>query len=187
MKNFRKNFLELEIAGKVAYPISNTMKKFLIGLLLFAAVFADLGPGPSPPDITLNLIKAGSPYTGNVTVTFLCKGANSSEPRGAVEPYNVELSCTKGKCVAGNWYYKFNPCFYGNGSFEIESEGRKVVTDEVSFEKEGGTYDFTVDVETGNINETGNMNSSSYSQIPNCPSSFILLSIPALAAFFARK
>ena len=130
------------------------MKKtfVLLALCLFAApfAFADVGPGPDPPQITVNLVANHQPYTGSATATFLCSDVNSSDNAitSPVAPHNVELSCANGKCVNDGWYYKFNPCFYSKGKISVQAEGKTTVSPEYSFESPG-SYILYADVAGG--------------------------------------
>ncbi|MBI4399714.1 hypothetical protein HY570_03100 [Candidatus Micrarchaeota archaeon] len=148
-------------------------------LLLVSPVLADFGPSPERPVIEINLFKGTEKYTGTANVTYLCSQATErGEPKNAVKPGDLDLQCSQGKCTNTGWYYKFNPCFTSKGKFQVITEGRSAVTEEVSFESPG-FYSLDVDVETGKINRSDNF------YIP-CITSF--LGILLLSLFvFSRK
>ncbi len=115
--------------------------------------FADAGPGPAPVDFTVDLMKEGKPYVGEAEMAYLCSNATERGLSRGVEPGDVALKCTAGKCINEEWYYKFNPCFYSKGRLEAKVEGQTVTSEEVSLES-GGSYSFNFDVETGEIKQT---------------------------------
>ncbi|MDO8553735.1 MAG: hypothetical protein Q7S22_02925 [Candidatus Micrarchaeota archaeon] len=118
---------------------------------LASVIFADTGPGPASPEIKIKLFDNSKPYTGEATANYLCSLATErGPPKGAVEPGDVQLECANGECSDAGWYYKFNPCFYSEGKFEITTNGKTVITPKVSLENPG-TYSFDVDVGTGKI------------------------------------
>ncbi len=148
----------------------------LIICFLASVIFADVGPGPSAPEVKLNLLENGKPYTGEATANYLCSLATTrGPPTGSVEPGDVQLECANGVCTSSGWYYKFNPCFYSKGKFEITAKGKTVITPEVSVEN-GGPYSFDVDIATGAIANQG----------PQSCLGAILFAIPFLA-IIARK
>lgn len=132
--------------------------------LLFAAlsiplVFADAGPGPAVPKVTIHMMDGGKPAESVTEVTYHCMGVESAET-GAVNPYPVGLQCTKGVCTNdGGWYYKFNPCFnFPEGHLTYEYNGKQVRTENVGSNKSYENHDITVDAPTGQI--SGNVNTT---------------------------
>jgi len=129
-----------------------------IALLLLAVpiAFADVGPGPSPVGVMVKVMKNGAPYTGAVEMTYLCSDATErhATPKGSVDPYDMEMTCSEGSCTRPQ-YYKFNPCFYSKGRFELKADGKTVTSEEVSLESPGG-HDFEMDVANGTLTTGGN-------------------------------
>ena len=95
----------------------NSLAIWIAALLLLAPLaFADIGPGPVAPSIQVNLVENGQPYDGPMMLTFICSAPDASDsPVGQRE---MEFACERKVCTNGNWFYKFNPCFYPeNGKF----------------------------------------------------------------------
>src|SRR4030042_5342999 len=109
-------------------------------MALGGMVFADVGPGPDPIDVAVNVVENGAPYTGAVEMTYLCSDAEvrTTEPKGSVDPYDMVMECEAGECVRGA-YYKFNPCYASKGRFELKVGSNTVTSPEVSLES-AGTY-----------------------------------------------
>ncbi|MEM4366830.1 MAG: hypothetical protein QW035_01720 [Candidatus Anstonellales archaeon] len=128
------------------------MKALLLVLVLLAPAFADIRPGPQKPEIEMKLVKNGQPYKGEVKVTYLCSEQEGRGSDSPVAPYDVELSCSEGKCTNEEWYYKFNPCYYSKGSFLIETPDGPLTTKEMDFTK-GQKYSLEIDVENNSVLE----------------------------------
>ena len=129
----------------------------IVAMLLMPLAFADIGPGPSPVGVMVNVMKDGAPYAGAVEMTYLCSDATerTTEPQGSVEPYDMVMDCNGGSCTRPQ-YYKFNPCFYSKGRFELKAEGKTVTSQEVSLEGPGA-HNYDMDAATGVLtNEAGN-------------------------------
>ena len=85
---------------------------FLLALMVSLS-FADIGPGPDAPAITVTFTKGGEVYTAPISAVWHCNApviGNDTES-GAVGQRNVDLSCQMGVCKNQYWYYKLNPCF----------------------------------------------------------------------------
>jgi len=126
---------------------------FLIALLLaIPLASADVGPGPAVPSIEVNFEKDSQPYTGPLTVIYVCNeplaDPTDSGPMGQRE---VTLACQMGSCTNENWCYKLSPCFDatdGYIKFKQANETDYTTTKNVSFGSKGGTL--RVDLDTGN-------------------------------------
>lgn len=158
------------------------MKKFFaVAFFLFFAVsfsLADAGPGPVPVELSVDLVKGGKPFAGEVEMFYLCSNATTRGLDSGVKPGDLQLNCTGGKCFSDYWYYKFNPCFYSKGRLEAKVGGKTLTSEEISLEA-GGSYSFTFDVESGEAKQTN------YS--PSClPIGLIVLLFAASFAFAAR-
>ncbi len=124
-------------------------------LFVLPLVSADVGPGPSPVGVMVKVMKDGAAYTGTVEMTYLCSNAavRKTVPQSPVEPYDMVMECAGGSCTRPQ-YYKFNPCFYSKGRFELKADGKNVTSSEVSLETPGG-HDFEMDVATGALTTGG--------------------------------
>ena len=141
-------------------------------LLLCALAFADVGPGPAKPDITVTFTKGGAPYSGDTILVFHCLENVSGS--GAVGENEVAFTCSSGVCRNENWFYKFNPCFHPEkGYFMYAAGGDALVrSSEVSFSESG--RDIVINADDGTISKGHN--------ISLCPGSFILLAALSLLA-----
>jgi hypothetical protein len=121
----------------------------LVLMLLVAAVFADIGPGPVHPALKVTLYKGGERYTGEANATYLCSAAKERGiPKGAVEPGDMPLNCGSGYCFVDSWYYKFNPCFASTGRVEVKTPVGSAVSSEFTM-KEGNEYQYDMDIASG--------------------------------------
>jgi hypothetical protein len=104
----------------------------------------------------VKVLKNGQPYTGTVQMTYLCSDATvrKTVPLGSVDPYDMVMECTGASCTRPQ-YYKFNPCFYSKGRFQLAADGKNVTSQEVSLETSGG-HNFEMDVATGALTSGGN-------------------------------
>ncbi|MCI0503988.1 hypothetical protein L0Y65_04720 [Candidatus Micrarchaeota archaeon] len=132
---------------------------FLLLVMAVPLAFADVGPAPSPPRVTVRLMDGGQPASGISLITYHCMGVDDAEP-GSVNPYPVDFPCSSGVCSnSGDWYYKFNPCFkFPEGHFTYQYAGKEVRTEAVGDNKSYDNYDITVDAPTGQV--SGNTGSS---------------------------
>ncbi|VVC02690.1 Uncharacterised protein [Candidatus Burarchaeum australiense] len=181
------------------------MKKFaaIVAIVLLALgglAFADIGPGPDPAYVMVTLTSGGAPYAGEAAMTYLCSKATERKltANNSVEPIDVLMACEAGKCIRGA-YYKFNPCFYSNGSFELAVNGKTVTSREVYLESPGN-YEFSMDVNTGALNASPrNPQPPGPGPAPNpapapwyrryccCSSASVLALLPAFAYMRSRK
>lgn len=121
---------------------------FLV-LCLVALSFADVGPPQTPPSVTVHMVQNGLPETSITNITYHCLGVEN-EGASPVDPSPTRLDCSNGTCTNDNWYYKFNPCFmFPTGYFSYEFGGKRIKTENVSFDREYSAYDITIDAPTG--------------------------------------
>lgn len=122
-------------------------------ILVLPMAFADVGPSPAPPKVTVYLVKDGSPAAGVSEMTYHCTAGEVSETASAVEPYPINLTCSGGTCTNDNgWYYKFNPCFsFPGGYFTYVFDGNNVQTENFSVGGCSSGCVVTVDAPTGQI------------------------------------
>ncbi|MFA5076926.1 MAG: hypothetical protein WC488_00690 [Candidatus Micrarchaeia archaeon] len=159
------------------------MKKLaLLALLLLGTVlFADAGPSPPKPQITVNIEKAGAPYAGALDMVFVCaaEGASNS-PVGERE---INMTCSSGRCTNDDWFYKLNPCYYpdiGYFIYRLPGESNYSLPKTVFSFNESMVYEVKLDVETGN--------SSVAAKGAACPLSLAILAFfSTFAYFYARK
>jgi len=160
------------------------MRNTLVMLALcaiFAATFADIGPGPEKPAISVYLKQNNTPYAGLSSITFVCTepivGNNTELPIG---DRTRDLACSGGTCTNEAWFYKFNPCFYGTGYFTFKSPktGQDVKTEDMNFSK-AGDYTVEVDVDTGKKGMSG--------QTSCTTSAIIALALLSVLGFAARR
>lgn len=130
------------------------MRFFLLAIafaMLAAPVFADVGPGPASPTLSIVLYQNGERFAGDANATYLCSLAKTrGPPSGAVAPGDMPLNCSGGVCVIGNWYYKFNPCFASAGMVQVTTANGTSVSREFTMAT-GGNYGFDMDVDTGRV------------------------------------
>ncbi|MDD5337214.1 MAG: hypothetical protein PHS02_01905 [Candidatus ainarchaeum sp.] len=159
------------------------MKKLalLIIILAGAVIFADAGPSPPKPSITVNLFRSGAPYTGQAELMFVCALENASDsPIGQRE---INMTCSNGKCTNQEWFYKFNPCYYpdvGYFTYRLPGENYSIPKNVFSF-NESVVYEVKLDVGTGD--------SSVAVKGPVCPLSLAILFVlvTAFAYVYPRK
>ncbi len=145
--------------GKIATGIVGIMPAVALLALLLAVqpAFADVGPAPPAPDVTVHLVANGAPEYSVQNVTYHCLGSTLTNVSNAVEPYPVDLQCVAGTCTnEGAWYYKFNPCYnFPAGYFSYVYKGGEVRTATVNISGDYGAYDITVDAPTGQVVGSG--------------------------------
>lgn len=151
------------------------MKNILALLILASVLFADVGPAPVAPDITVVFLKDGNGYAGNISLEYICDEKGQLASWGNTSAF----SCTNGICRNDGWsFYKLSRCYYPKyGHFEYAINGETKRSGTVAFEKEGN-YRVTIDATTGSVKET--IYSSTL-----CPVSLIMLALPLL--FITRK
>jgi len=120
-------------------------------LIVFSFAHADIGPGPSKPDITIWMQEDGATHTEIDQITYHCNGTDN-RGTGSVEISAIDLSCVKGACRNDNWYYKFNPCFYSSGYIGYLVNGESKKSEWVDF-SQAKKYDLVLDVNTGKFKE----------------------------------
>lgn len=135
------------------------MKRVVLLLMVFGFLFADIGPAPEMPHITVNLMADGQPYSGYFELSYFCTESTvEAEGSNAFDERYIDFACTEGTCVNTEWYYKLNPCFSGaNGHFIYEYLGEGMNSDPVSFEQEK-TYELYLDLPTGAVTEADDGN-----------------------------
>jgi hypothetical protein len=116
--------------------------------------FADIGPSPANPDITVTFTKGGEVFTAPLSVVWRCNEPlyGDDNENSSMGQRNVALACQMGVCTNENWYYKLNPCFDASDGYLLykeatESTHRK--TGSISFEEGGGSM--TVDLDTDKV------------------------------------
>ncbi len=152
----------------------------LVAVLFLAALplaFADVGPSPQAPKVTVHLVKNNAPVTTVSEIIYHCLGSTEENASSPVAPAPIKLECTAGTCTnEGGWYYKFNPCFSFPGGYISYDLGQgEVKTRDFSFNQTYQNYDMTIDAESGNITST-----SSFTPPSGCLPAFLLLLVPAL-------
>ncbi len=124
---------------------------------LFCLAFADVGPSPAPPSITVNFIKGGAPYTGNVQLAYNCTFQNDGDASSPVGQRVVNFACNGGTCTnGGGWFYKFNPCFYppeGRFQYALDGVSGYGSTGNMAF-NESLLYKVEVDLDGGSVKKT---------------------------------
>jgi len=136
--------------------MSSIMRMAVMAFLLAVPLaFADIGPGPEIPDITVTLMESGQPAGGVESITFHCMGVESAEP-GSVNPYPVDFPCSGGVCTnSGAWYYKFNPCFmFEEGYFSYMYNGKQIRSESFNASTPGRN-NMVIDAPTGQISTGG--------------------------------
>lgn len=66
------------------------MKKLVLLLIIFCAlaalVFADIGPAPKAPKITVFLVKNGAAYEGDISLKYVCDEKGQLSSWGSKQP-----------------------------------------------------------------------------------------------------
>jgi hypothetical protein len=143
-------------------------------LLALPLVYADVGPGPTQPEVIVHFVKGGVVETTVSNVTYNCMG-NKTNATGAVSQTRIVLTCVGGTCDNNrSWFYKFNPCFrFLPGTFSYEFNGKEMETE--MFNTSSYTkYEMTVEAETGKITST---TVTIPQKPPTCLPGFLLLVI----------
>ena len=161
----------------------------LLLLLASPLAFADVGPSPERPTITVDILENGQTYDGPMMLTFICSAPDASDsPVGQRE---MEFTCERKVCTNGAWFYKFNPCFYPvNGTFRYiltKMEGPVIASGNASFPA-SGDYALVLDVGTNVLSEgSGPLPEPPVSPSP-CPFvAALLLPLVALCFHFRRQ
>ena len=149
---------------------------FVVVLLFVVSLAsADVGPGPTAPEITV-VLQGDVNDIHNIThITYHCEGTNSTGS-GAVEPSVRDFACNESRCTASGWYYKFNPCFYSSGYFSYDIGGVEKQSSWLNF-TEGRQYFVVLNTTTGQAGVAPS----------GCLGTVLIFSILGIACFFARR
>lgn len=161
------------------------MKRIIFLFLIFGLVFThpikDIGPSPEAPDITVDLMVDGNPYSGYFELNYFCTTPTSGEGGDStMDERSIGFACTEGTCMNVYWFYKLNPCFSGaSGYFTYEFQGEEMNSDPINFESEE-TYKLYLDLPTGELSEQSSEDEDQEDEAKLCPF-LIFLSLPLLA------
>lgn len=155
------------------------MKKLAVFLIavLFAVAFADVGPAPPKPDVTVTFIEKGQPYAGIGSVVYHCiADAQAMENWGS----EANFTCAGGVCRNDEWqFYKLSPCFYPeNGYFTYSFGGKEMRSEGMGF-NQSGSYSMEI------VASTGELASRSWSSGACAPAA--VLALAAAGLFISRK
>lgn len=119
-------------------------------LLIFSSlVFADIGPGPAKPVISIKVFGGQQPYNGYLEMVFHCNEPGE-EADNTIGEREVTLSCSNGACTNDQWFYKFNPCFSDSGGYlkykTSENQNYRTTT---TFSYETAGVDGELDIKSG--------------------------------------
>lgn len=89
---------------------------FVFVLIFSSIVFADIGPSPDPPEITVMFIEQDAPYLGSMELRYRCNIPPDAD-NGPMGDREVDFSCNNGVCKNAGWFYKLNPCFDNNQGY----------------------------------------------------------------------
>ena len=129
------------------------MKKLIFLLLVFGLLFADIGPVPEDPDITIYSIYNGELSPNYFELEYFCTEPTGNEGSSPVDDRYITFSCTEGDCFNQYWFYKLNPCFSGaDGYFIYQYEGEETHSETVSFNS-GQSYTLYLEVTTGELSD----------------------------------
>jgi len=144
-------------------------------LFVVSLASADVGPGPTAPEITV-VLQGDVNDIHNIThITYHCEGTNSTGS-GAVEPSVRDFTCKNITCTTSGWYYKFNPCFYSSGYFSYELDGVERQSTWLNF-TEGRQYSVVINTDTGEARTTPS----------GCLGTALIMGILGIAGFIARR
>ncbi|MFH1221724.1 MAG: hypothetical protein V1492_01430 [Candidatus Micrarchaeota archaeon] len=149
----------------------------LVLLILVASVaFADVGPAPEKPEITVTFLKGEKSYISEISLVYHCLAPN--EAASPVGDRNATFSCSKGVCKNSQWYYKFNPCFYPEDGYFIYTVGgvENRVNGSGRFNATG-EYNVIVNMDNNEITSTTHV---------NCGPSLVLLAAIGVFAFLRK-
>lgn len=133
------------------------MKKIFsaLAVLFFSAVlFADIGPAPASPEVTVSFTRAGAPvsYTEIEYSYYSCSVTPDDGDiyYGSMSQRVVNMTHSGGVFMPLGWFYKFNPCFYGGNAtvvYKLAGEQSHRVS-QVFFVSDGSNTVF-IDVSSG--------------------------------------
>lgn len=165
------------------YRNSDPMKKLLILLLVLPLMFADFGPAPPAPRVTVKLYGPGIegatpiPYGGEMNVTYYCNASMLNLSSDLIHNwgYRVNFICANWECHNDGWgIYKFSPCYYPeHGYFNYSINGLEMTSQDLGF-ADGNNYDVKVDMYTGKI-------LSDEKSQPICPFFALIIGLVVLA------
>lgn len=155
-------------------------KQLFILMILAFSLFADAGPSPAKPDITVTFIKGEDTFgvdASDTNLTFVCQEPNGQD--SPVDKHEVAFECAT-NCKNTQWFYKLNPCYYPKAGYfrYIKQDGTQMQTQELSF-NESRTYDVKIAIDSGAVKVE--------SQPSLCPFSLLVLLAGLGAAAFAVK
>ncbi|MBN2478330.1 hypothetical protein JXB01_03510 [Candidatus Micrarchaeota archaeon] len=131
-------------------------KKFLILLFVIPLLFADIGPSPPSPEISVLLELEGNPFTEDIPLEYHCS-QNHEVSGSIIGQRTVPFSCSEGACTSEGWFYKLNPCFEDNAGYFTYIYNNKTYTTEPFGVSSGGVYEFTIDVSTGSFTKKSSL------------------------------
>ncbi len=145
--------------------------------LLAAGLFADVGPTPPKPDITVSFSYRGSPYAAVEPVVYHCIADEQALRNWGS---TAAFACKNGACSNNEWnFYKLSPCFYPkSGYFTYMFNGTQMRSEGMNF-NQGGSYDIRINA------PTGEMASRSWSSGACAPAALLPAVLAAL--FLARN
>ena len=135
------------------------MGKLLLAVIMIFAfmgiAFADVGPPPPGPEISLSLFKNGALYADDATVEFVCLDLIPASDSPVGERV-VNLTCVKGICTNDQWFYKFNPCYKpASGKFRYKLNDWTEYKETGLFDfSQPGKYNIILDVDKGTSSNT---------------------------------
>ncbi|MBU0532047.1 hypothetical protein KKB44_00990 [Candidatus Micrarchaeota archaeon] len=123
------------------------MRSPVIFLLLGTLVFADIGPSPSQPPLTVIFTQNSQVYDGPITLLYHCSLPVLPNSGGPMSDREVNMSCSQGVCTNDFWFYKFNPCFdNGEGYFSYQTSNQQFrSTNPISFNDSGALVTIDID------------------------------------------
>lgn len=123
-----------------------SMLIFLISLSLFSFVWADIGPSPTSPSITVFL--NGSSASQIKEIVYNCNVSKRDSSTNIMDIRTVKFNCTNNVCQNTNWFYKLNPCFSSAGFFSYNINGKTMKTKQMNFSS-GKRYDIYLNTDSG--------------------------------------
>ncbi|MFH0737750.1 MAG: hypothetical protein V1827_04060 [Candidatus Micrarchaeota archaeon] len=120
----------------------------LAALLMISLSFADVGPAPPQPKVTIELVRNGQPDTSISEVYYICDAIQ--EPSDSpVGKNTVVLPCSGGACRNdGEWFYKLNPCYgFPGGSLAYDAGDGNLKSAPIPGGVAGGEYYIIFDTE----------------------------------------
>jgi hypothetical protein len=157
----------------------------VVAAVLLVLALSSAGIGPSQAHTTFEVIFTGADAPQDLI--FVCSAPSSvlGQQSSTVEQREISLECSADRCVSGNWFSNYNPCYNPDrGRFRYtNSLGAKVLTDEIPLGSAAQAYRIKMSERTGrvvSVEETGTQ--GGWCQIPS-----IALLIPLFAGAFIRS